>query len=93
MANSADWRLQGQERYLKGVELCFRAYRPYPRNDKWEHDHCCFCWAEFAVEDAPNVLHEGYCTPDEYRWICSECFNDFKQLFEWRLVAAGAADA
>ena len=93
MVDPNDWRLQGQERYLKGVELCHRPYRRYPQNPSWDHDHCSFCWAKFMVEDVPDVLHEGYCTFDDYHWICSRCFDDFKELFGWRVAATPPADA
>ena len=36
-------------------------------------------------EDYPEVLHEGYCTRDSYRWICEECFADFCNRFHWTL--------
>ena len=36
----------------------------------------------------PNALHEGYCTEDEERWICKQCFEDFKRQFEWTVVNA-----
>jgi len=78
-----DWRLQGQERYLHGA-LLHRAQWTRPRPD-WDHDHCEFCWAKFAEEDLPDVLHEGYTTPDRYRWICGTCFRDFADRFGWRV--------
>ncbi len=59
-----DWRLGGQDRYLKGVTLFRRAYSRY--RESWDHDHCAFCWTKFMVEDGPGVLHEGYCTEDGY---------------------------
>jgi hypothetical protein len=93
MADPNDWRLSGQERYLRGVELCHRAYRRYPKNPSWDHDHCSFCRAEFTVEDSPEALREGYCTLDDYHWICDRCFHDFKGLFGWRVAAAPPADA
>ena len=34
-----DWRLGGQEGYLKGATLVRRAYRPHPDNPDWDHDH------------------------------------------------------
>ena len=74
-----DWRLQGQEKYLKGVTLERKKYVKY--RDGWEHDHCEFCSAKFSLEKGD--LHEGYATEDNYRWICDTCFNDFKDLFEW----------
>jgi hypothetical protein len=43
-----DWRLTGQERYLKEVSLRLSAWVPqHPEND---HDHCAFCWKKFASE-------------------------------------------
>ena len=80
----------GQEKYLSGAELCRRTYRRYPNNPNWDHDHCEFCSVKFTSQDDTEGLHEGYCTLDEYRWICSVCFEDFKMMFEWRLVPAPA---
>jgi hypothetical protein len=92
MTPSEDWRLQGQEVYLTGAELCRRPYRRYPKNPSWDHDHCEFCWAKFMVEDHPETLHEGYSTLDEYRWICDQCFNDFREMFQWRVVPPPVED-
>jgi hypothetical protein len=72
--------LQGQETYLKSLPLWWKKYTRY--RDDWEHDHCQFCWAKFMEEDYPEVLQEGYATEDNYRWICEECFEDFKDLFD-----------
>ena len=76
-----DWRLQGQEEYLKGKTLIFEKYKPY--NSKWEHDHCEFCGAKFSLNE--KDLKEGYTTFDNYRWICKRCFSDFKEKFEWTI--------
>ncbi len=81
MVDENDWRLTGQEKYLKGVTLYWREYTRW--SESWEHDHCEFCWAKFMVEDYPDVLHEGYTTEDNYRWICKKCFEDFKDIFNW----------
>jgi hypothetical protein len=83
MADDNDWRLQGQERYLHGAVLLRRPYRRRPDDPVWDHYHCEFCWAKFMVEDFPDVLHAGYCTEDEYRWICDQCFTDFRDRFGW----------
>lgn len=91
MVDRNDWRLQGQERYLGGATLRRRNYRRPRGNRSWDHDHCEFCWAKFMVEDVPGVHHEGYNTRDQYRWICDDCFNDFREMFEWT-VEEGAAD-
>lgn len=86
MSLNEDWRLQGQERYLSGVTLTYRRYRRYPKDPDWDHDHCSFCWAKFMVEDYPDVLHDGYCTLDDYHWICTNCFADFHERFGWTVV-------
>jgi hypothetical protein len=86
MKEKDDWRLQGQERYLRGVTLIRRKYRQYPRNPEWDHDHCEFCWATFSLLDNPDYLKEGYATKDDYRWICPACFEDFKDDFDWTVT-------
>ena len=83
MGETTDWRLQNQLSYFKGAELVWRVYRP--TGPDWKHDHCEFCWAEFAERDEPTVLHSGYSTPDEYRWVCRNCFEDFRELFCWQV--------
>ena len=84
MADDKDWRLTNQEKYLTGVSLVRRRYEPIPPND---HDHCEFCWKKFMVQDYPDVLHEGYATLDNYRWICESCFRDFHKRFRWQIVS------
>lgn len=80
-----DWRLQGQERYLMGKKLYPIKFTRY--SDKWDHEHCDFCFATFS--DYDGDLHEGYCTEPSNtatsKWICSECYADFKEYFGWVL--------
>ena len=76
-----DWRLKGQEKYLKGVTLYLKQY--YKHSETWDHDHCEFCWAKFSFERFPDALDEGYATKDNYHWICKRCFGDFKDIFQW----------
>jgi hypothetical protein len=67
--DDADWRLRGQEGYLRGATLVRKPY--HARSEEWEHDHCEFCWTKFMdpsfsseharhVEDHSDVLVEGY---------------------------------
>ena len=84
MTTDEDWRLTGQEAYLVGVPLCWRTYEGSESSD---HDHCEFCFAKFAEADViAEALHAGYATLDRYRWICQQCFVDFRQRFEWTVV-------
>lgn len=78
----SDWRLQGQERYLKGVEISWAPYEPF--REGWDHDHCEFCNRKFALKGGDFT--EGYVTRDKYHWICRDCYEDFKSLFDWRVV-------
>jgi len=84
MIDKNDWRLQGQEKYLKGVTLYLKKYIKY--RDVWDHDHCEFCWAKFSIEGHSGDLDEGYATKDNYHWICERCFGDFKDIFQWKII-------
>ena len=77
-----DWRLFNQEEYLKGKDWVLKKYIKY-RTD-WDHDHCEFCHETFSEEEGD--LHQGYATTDNYYWICEKCYNDFKDMFKWKLV-------
>jgi hypothetical protein len=77
-----DWRLQGQEKFLKGAVL--RAADYSTDREGWDHDHCEFCGAKFSHR--PGDLTSGYVTRDGYHWICSPCYADFREQFEWTLT-------
>ena len=84
-SSGADPRLTGQEGYLAGAILVRKRYQPY--RDDWEHDHCAFCWKKFSDPD-----DEGYTTTEQdptganYHWVCTSCFEDFKQRFGWTVA-------
>jgi hypothetical protein len=46
------------------------------------------------IEANPDVLTEGHATTAEhergadYHWICRRCFDDFDDLFHWRILQA-----
>jgi len=81
MENKNDWRLTNQMQYLDGKTLKYVSYEEYSK--EWNHEHCEFCWGKFSKGE--NYLHEGYCSLDNYRWICSECYEDFKGMFAWKI--------
>lgn len=82
MTEKDDWRLTGQEEFLRGASLYHRIWEP--PSPQWDHDHCLFCWAKFSELD--GTLREGYVTQDDRHWICPECFHDFKTMFGWTVV-------
>ena len=67
---------------MKNKNLYYKKYSKY--SEKWEHDHCEFCGLKFSEKEGD--LHHGYCTEDEYYWICENCFEDFKEMFHWKVV-------
>ena len=75
----SDWRLNNQIDYLYKARLKKSVFLPTSGND---HEHCEFCWDKFGH----NALKLGYCTLDEYRWICPTCFDDFKEQFQWIVI-------
>ena len=87
MSIRADWRWQGQETYMQGLALCWKPYHRY--SESWDHDHCEFCWAKFSeVPSDADALTEGYASSDSHRWVCRQCFDDFRQKFEWTIICA-----
>ena len=76
-----DWRRQGQEDFLSSVRLIKRKYAPY--RPGWDHDHCEFCGAKFSLK--VDGIKSGYSTFDSYHWICEQCFNDFRDEFNWKV--------
>jgi hypothetical protein len=42
--------------------------------------------ANFAGDNIPDALQVGWTTPDQYRWICDNCFNDFHGQFAWVVI-------
>jgi hypothetical protein len=96
MAEAEDWRLATLgavlRRKLTGAALVWATWRP-PRPG-WDHDHCEFCMTKFAGPELPDTLHAGYATLDHYRWICPQCFADFREQFGWQVVGpASSADS
>ncbi len=77
-ADNPDWRLTNQADYLYEKELVFESYHPY--KEGWEHDHCAFCGETIDVKSP-----KAYATKDRYHWICQECFEDFKEMFKWKV--------
>ena len=75
--NENDPRLTNQKSYLFNVTLKYSRFMPSLDRD---HEHCVFCWIKI-----PDEVDGGYCTIDENYWICDRCFNDFKEIFQWKV--------
>jgi transposase-like protein len=75
-----DWRFIGQDKFLKGVKLKFKKFNSTINND---HEHCIFCTSK--ISESPKDINEAYCTLDEKKWICQECYKDFNYMFKWSI--------
>ena len=72
-----DWRITGQESYLKGKHLHhMRFSRSFCTED---YDQCEFCWRVFDKD----IVNPEMAYFDGKHWICEECYKDFKDYFQW----------
>lgn len=78
MVDKDDWRIMGQEGYLMKKSVRYIKYVPYGVQT---HRHCEFCFNKFS--DRSDDLHKGYYEPTTNSWICEDCFQDFKDMFQW----------
>ena len=78
-----DWRLViGPDEYLNKAKFIFKEYKKITMDS--DHEHCVYCFSKISEYDGD--LHRGYCTIDGISWICPNCFNDFKDKFQWEVV-------
>ena len=75
-----DWRLTFQRDYLMNKKIIKNTFTLKGQRD---HAHCAFCWEKFGEDE--DAVQKGYSTPDEYYWICEQCFHDFKEMFCWEI--------
>lgn len=85
---TGDWRITNQGQYLTGVALHKRPFCIRNGRDKWDHEHCEFCWAKIVpverVSEHPDFICEAYATIEGNRWVCPKCYEDFKEQFQWK---------
>jgi hypothetical protein len=104
VAPENDPRLRGQEEYLREAELTWRRYRARSDRAEDERcDLCRAAFVDPDASEAhrryaeqhPEVLTEGYVTTVDplrsvyHAWICSDCFDDFADMLEWRVAEPG----
>lgn len=81
-----DWRLDTYDGYLDGAEFTLEKFVSTETND---HEHCVFCWQKITDLSIENCETEGYNTVYEKtgqsQWICKECFNEFKNMFNFKV--------
>ncbi len=84
MVEKDDWRIDDPKEYLQNASLYKRDYKA--QSERWDHEHCRFCWKKFMESGGDGILTTGYATEDNICWICPECYEDFKEMFGWTLV-------
>lgn len=59
----------------------YHVARYVPPRPDWDHEHCELCFEKIGTGGLPG----GYATADRYRWLCPECWRDFREECEWTL--------
>ena len=80
---SDDWRLAGKECYLfdELVEVNPTDYINSFENPEMFHEHCIFCWDK--VEESKDDKY--YRVLDNSYWICENCYNDLKDILQFKV--------
>ena len=85
MIEEDDWRLSFGKppsfyhQYVWSLKTwkCTRAH--------WDHDHCEFCKQKISDAEGPDIENEGWSHEQETYWVCSACFEDFREIYQWNL--------
>jgi len=68
------------EQFVK-ERKCGEEYLKDEKIGAFWHAHCEFCTQKITTSD--DVV--CFCTEDFTEWICQDCFNDFREKFEWKV--------
>lgn len=83
MVEKKDWRLLNDVWHLKGQSI-----NPTDSEELHIHmpqlKHCAFCWCE--MKDTFPHHTRWYLPLDRSCCICEACFQDFKEMFDWKLL-------
>lgn len=81
-----DWRLLQYDGFLDGETFSLEKFVSSGDND---HEHCRFCWQKITDLPIKDADFEGYRTfsskTGHELWVCKECFNDFRNMFDFKL--------
>ena len=85
MIEQDDWRLHVGNKPELYASLTWSFKKWTQTRPHWNHDHCEFCQIKLSDSEIDEVMHEGWTDNDEYHWICVTCFNDFRDLYRWKV--------
>jgi hypothetical protein len=101
-ASPDDWRRRGQEKDLTGARLTWKNYQALSGQWEHEHCDFCWRKfldpaysqaSQDALANEPDANRPaGYTTlagrelKNGQYWVCTECFEDFKDEFAWTIV-------
>ena len=85
MSDEKDWRLDIAEEPEFYAKYTWQFKRWTKTRGHWDHDHCEFCGIEISGIFGEDILNEGWANEDEYYWICDKCFNEFKDIYRWKI--------
>ena len=72
----------GQDKYMKNIAFT----RMTLEESEYEafFEHCEFCYA--VISELPMCRHVGYYTGKYTYWVCEDCFDRFKEEYNWQMV-------
>ena len=62
----------------------------YQLGEHWDHDHCAACGTMFCLHEKCDSQKEGYAVTEDYQlgedyeWVCRSCFEELKDILDWK---------
>jgi len=81
MISKDDWRLRNDVKHLEGMSVNPTDGEAITLHME-DNRECTFCWRK--VSDNPH--EHWYVTEDVGSCVCEDCFQDFKDMFCFRLL-------
>lgn len=85
MREENDWRLDIAQEPSFYEKFTWELKKWTQTRSNWDHDHCDFCGTEISNIINDEIQNIGWTNDDEYYWICETCFDDFKDLYQWKI--------
>ena len=67
--------------FLIGKQFIYKVFIP---NEIGDHEHCNMCGDKFTGFDNPPK--RGYGAVDGTGWVCKDCFDEYKEKYQWTQV-------